>query len=260
MAFKEIPIDKIDTEDIKTRTRRVRAGLDDLKKNIEHVGLLHPIVVFPKDDRYELVAGSRRLLAVTELGWEEIPAMVLSPMDTTSAKIASISENVHRRALPLRDMVTVCGYLYDKLDGDVNAIAERLSVSVGTAKKYVALRLTPEPIKKMIEAGKIYRKDATKLVASTWPDEKKMVRLAEKMAEMTKEEKDRVTDVATVSPEASAEDIIKEASKPVKRVEVVLHLPMKYAEALDKAAKDMELTREDVAKTVLIDWLVERYV
>ena len=260
VVLKQIPIDKIDVEEAKTRTRRIRAGLDDLKRNIENVGLLHPIVVFPKDDRYELVAGSRRLIAVTELGWEKIPATVLSPMDTTTAKIASISENIHRRDLPFRDMVDVCGYLFDQLNGDVNAVARRLNVSLPTVTRYVALRLTPEPIKKKIEAGQLSRKDAQKLVGATWPDKEKMESLANKMEEMTREEKDRMVDIAIERPEAPPEEIMEEVKKPPKRVQLTIHLPSKYSEVLDKASQDMELSREDLAKTVLIDWLVERYV
>jgi ParB family chromosome partitioning protein len=61
-----------------SRHRKDMGDLASLAKSIQAVGLLHPIVVTP--DR-QLIAGQRRLAAVKELGWTEIPARVLDLAD-----------------------------------------------------------------------------------------------------------------------------------------------------------------------------------
>jgi hypothetical protein len=68
----------------------------------------------------------------------------------------------------------------------------------------------------------------------------------------------RFTDIVKEKPEASAEEIIEEAKKPRIEVRVVVHLTPKWAEILDKAADDIGMDREDLAKTAIIDWLTTR--
>src|SRR6188474_2267419 len=51
--------------------------LAELEASIKANGLLQPIVVRARgDNKWELVAGERRLRAVSRLGWSEIPAVV----------------------------------------------------------------------------------------------------------------------------------------------------------------------------------------
>ncbi|WP_327241514.1 ParB N-terminal domain-containing protein [Streptomyces sp. NBC_01320] len=48
--------------------------LDDLKASITAVGLLHLVVV---TQTHDLIAGERRLAAVRELGWSDVPVTVV---------------------------------------------------------------------------------------------------------------------------------------------------------------------------------------
>ena len=76
--------------------------LADLSQSIRENGLLQPIVVRPSPSReggrYELVAGERRLRAVAELQWEEIPVVVRDVDDRTLLVLALV-ENIQREAL-----------------------------------------------------------------------------------------------------------------------------------------------------------------
>jgi ParB family chromosome partitioning protein len=80
------------------RIRQAMEYMDELTENIQEFGLLEPIIVMRQQDgKYLLLAGQRRLAAVTKLGYDVIEAKVLSPMDTYHALMVEISENEQRQ-------------------------------------------------------------------------------------------------------------------------------------------------------------------
>ena len=56
------------------RHRKELGDIDGLAASIADVGLLHPIVV--KSDG-TLIAGERRLAAIKQLGWTEVPVTIV---------------------------------------------------------------------------------------------------------------------------------------------------------------------------------------
>lgn len=257
IKYELVPIDKIFISEGVVRVRRIKDGLDELKESIKRWGLLHPIVVFPKEDKYELVVGQRRFLACMELGWNTIPAMVISPLDTTEVKILSLTESRARAKLTHADMMYAIGSLYERY-GTVKAVAEALGVSESKALSYLALRIAPEPLKRMIEEAKLRKLDVRRVVEACYPDEEKMVKLAEEMVKLTALEKRRLTARARAKPKASVEALIKEAKRPPTEVRLVIHLPPKYEKTLRKAAEDLDIDYGDVLMTIIIDWLTEK--
>jgi len=78
MSFQDILVDEINISKV-VRTRTIEDDVDELKRSIQQSGFLCPIVVFPVNDGYELIAGTKRLLACMQLDWETIAAMIMSP-------------------------------------------------------------------------------------------------------------------------------------------------------------------------------------
>lgn len=74
--------------------------LQDLLDSLSEVGLLHPILVLPADDEghHEVLAGHRRLRAARRLGWEEVPARIVT-LDALRGELAALAENLVRKAL-----------------------------------------------------------------------------------------------------------------------------------------------------------------
>lgn len=90
----------IDTNLIDNPGRDARVHLemsefDDLVVSIREVGILQPILVRPRSDRYEVIAGNRRLQAARKLGLSQVPAMVRDASDTETA-IFRFEENLKR--------------------------------------------------------------------------------------------------------------------------------------------------------------------
>src|SRR5690606_16626857 len=73
-------------------------SLEGLKRSIQEVGMLQPILVVPDGPgRYRLVAGLRRLIAARLLEEETIAAIVLAP-DVDQRQVQLV-ENIQREDL-----------------------------------------------------------------------------------------------------------------------------------------------------------------
>ena len=83
------------------RQRRELPNIDILADSIKRLGLIHPIVI--RRDSNELVAGERRLAAVTSLGWTHINCQYADELDPLTLHAIELEENIKREALPWQD-------------------------------------------------------------------------------------------------------------------------------------------------------------
>jgi len=83
--------------DIKRNSEYLRHGtdVDTLKNSIESIGLINPLTINKEN---ELLAGSRRFQAITELGWTEVDVHVVD-RDLLQQELISIDENLVREPL-----------------------------------------------------------------------------------------------------------------------------------------------------------------
>jgi len=82
---------------IVNRSRKDLGNLTSLQASIEHVGLLHPVVV---DCENRLIVGERRLDVCKRSGWTEIPVTVVENLTEALALLqAERDENVERKDL-----------------------------------------------------------------------------------------------------------------------------------------------------------------
>lgn len=68
-------------------------SMDSETKQIE------PIIVRPKGERFELIAGERRLMAARRLEWDMIDAIVRTDVDDSVCALMALSENIDREDL-----------------------------------------------------------------------------------------------------------------------------------------------------------------
>ena len=93
-----LPLDSIK---IGSRFRRDHGDIGALARNIEAVGLLHPVVVTPSN---ELVCGERRIHAARLLGWQEIPARIV---DIDAIVLGEHAENELRKDFTVSERVAI---------------------------------------------------------------------------------------------------------------------------------------------------------
>jgi len=254
-----IPLDEVEISELNVRKTKVNTDIDSLAENMRKNGLLQPVVVLQGEGAYQLIIGQRRYLAAKKLGWEKINALVLGQIDPIKATILSMSENIHRRELPYRDMVNACDVLFDEYR-DINLIAEELGVSPQTVQNYLAHRLVPEPIKKMVEDKKISRQDALRVTNATMAaiidgDLEKPLTIAKEIAAMPKIQKKRVLEIAQSNPQLTVDKIIDNSKRASRRIKITLEFSDEYKSKLEIAAKDMDMDIQDVVKSAVIQWL-----
>lgn len=128
--------------------------LKELVLSIKEKGVIQPVIVRPKGDGYELIAGERRLRAAKESGMELIPAIIKDVKDDEALEIALI-ENIQRDNLnPIEEAKA-----YQRLSEEFSFTQEQISEKVGRNRASVSntLRLLrlPDKIKEEIYLGRI---------------------------------------------------------------------------------------------------------
>jgi len=92
VSLNELPIDAIIVKD---RHRRDMGDIKSLADSMNSLGLIHPVVVTPD---HQLVAGTRRLAAARELGWDVVPVTVIHSLGEAAALFeAERDENTCRK-------------------------------------------------------------------------------------------------------------------------------------------------------------------
>lgn len=95
--IKEIPVGKIFT---KSNVRKENDDqISNLMLDIQTNGLLQPIVVREVDNKYEIVAGHRRFLAVKNLGLATISCNILEDCSDKERLILQLTENIQRKSM-----------------------------------------------------------------------------------------------------------------------------------------------------------------
>lgn len=152
--YKDIETHLIDAPQHMIRLTIDQDYIKELAENIRTNGLLQAIVVKPRNDRYEIIAGHRRFLAVASLGWTKITAHIHDVPDIEIA-ISRASENITRvdmspieEGLTYKDLADSYGLSYD-------AIADRMGKSPGLIKRRIDLLKMPQEMQNAIHTGKI---------------------------------------------------------------------------------------------------------
>ncbi|MFA5421121.1 MAG: ParB/RepB/Spo0J family partition protein [Patescibacteria group bacterium] len=129
-------------------------ALNDLIESIKEHGIIQPLVVSKKGNKYELIAGERRFRSSVELNLDKVPVIVREVSDQKKLEIALI-ENLQRENLdPIESAIA-----YNQLVNEFNLTQEELAKKVGKSRSSVAniLRFLnlPEEIKEALSKKQI---------------------------------------------------------------------------------------------------------
>lgn len=122
------------TSPFQPRTNFDEENLKSLVESIREQGVIQPILVRKSDkNKYELIAGERRLRAVKILGMKKIPAILKSISDE-SAAIYALLENVQRENLnPVEEAIGL-----EKLIKKFKFTQEALAKKTGKSRSHIA--------------------------------------------------------------------------------------------------------------------------
>ena len=192
----KVSISSIVRNKFQPRRNFKKEQMDELTNSIKERGIIQPIVVRKQLDKYEIVAGERRLQAAQNAGLHEVPIVELQADDLKSLEFA-IVENVQRDDLnPIEEANG-----YKRLIDDFKYDQEKVAKFIGKSRAHIAnsLRLLTLPLEivKLIEDQKISQGHAKVLVgldnsiqlAKKIIDKKLSVRQAENLVRIYKSPK-----------------------------------------------------------------------
>jgi len=151
------------------RTRFNEETIRELAESIKAQGLLQPLLVRPKGNKYEIIAGERRFRAAKLAGLDFLPVVIKDIKDREAAEI-SLVENIQREDLNAVEEARAYRHLMD----NYGYTQEKVAGIIGKSRAHVAntMRILslPEEILQMIEAGQLTAGHARTLL--TLPDSK----------------------------------------------------------------------------------------
>lgn len=188
-------------------------ALNELAASIKEHGVLQPIVVIAKGNKYEIVAGERRWRAAQIAELDKIPAIVRTLTNQHRLEIALI-ENLQRQDLNPLETATAYYKLQQQFNLTLDEIGKRVGgKAVSTISNILRLLGLPREAKEALVEGKISEGHARQILAIKEEDIQKelleliikndwSVRKAEQYVVGYKEgKKDKDTAVAKVKTE-----------------------------------------------------------
>ena len=163
--------DKISISSIvpnKNQPRKIfeKQALEDLSNSIKERGIIQPLIVRKSEDqndKYELIAGERRLQAAQSAGFHEVPVVILQADNLKSLELAII-ENVQRKDLNAIEEAES----YKNLIENFNYDQDKVSKFIGKSRSHIAnsIRLLslPDKITEMIRSEKLSQGHAKILI------------------------------------------------------------------------------------------------
>lgn len=145
----ELDVESIDPNPNQPRDSFDPQELDALSASIKEHGVLQPVVVRKVDQRYELIAGERRLRAVKSLKLKTIPAIVRSFDEQQSLELALI-ENIQREQLNPVETAAAYEKLISQFNLAIKEVAKRVGRDQSTIKNTLRLLKLPTEAKRAL--------------------------------------------------------------------------------------------------------------
>jgi ParB family chromosome partitioning protein len=192
-----VPIDAIDPNP--NQPRQVMGDLSELIASISEKGIIEPLIVRQRGDRFQIIAGERRYQAAVQAGVRDVPVVVREVDDAEVIELALI-ENLQRKDLTpfeeaeaMQGLAERCGYTHEDL-------ARRLGKSRTAVTESLALMAMPPEVRTLCRLADISSKSLLlQVVRQDTPQ--KMTALIEKIASQGGVTRQQLRD-ATAKPKA----------------------------------------------------------
>ena len=212
-----IAIDLIEKNPYQPRETFDEKSIEELAESIKEKGIIQPIIVREKEDKYQIVAGERRFLAAKRAHLTSIPAIVKNFTDKEAAEIALI-ENIQRKDLNPIEEALAYKRLIDNFGYTQEEVAKRVGKDRATIANSLRLLKLPDEIIQMLKKGEISQGHARAILALK--DEKSQKELAKKI-------KDKKLTVRETEREVYQNQQIEQLKELEEKLKRTLSIPVK---------------------------------
>ena len=171
-----LPIDQLDPNP--NQPRQVMGDLSELVASIAEKGIIEPIIVRRRQDRFQIIAGERRYQAAVQAGLAEVPAIIRDIDDDEVTEIALI-ENLQRKDLTPFEEAEALAQLSERAGLTHDQIAKRLGKSRTAVTETLTLNQMPEDVRNLCRLADIHSKSLLLQIVRQ-SDHEKMVALIER--------------------------------------------------------------------------------
>ncbi len=161
----DIPVARIKANPFQPRMDFDPEALEELKNSIQENGVIQPITVRKVDNFYELIAGERRLRAVSDLGFETIPAYIIQVDGKEKMLEMAIIENVQRERLNPIEQANAYQRLIDECNLTQEEVAQKIGKDRTTITNMLRLLKLPNHIQESVQKEEISMGHARALLA-----------------------------------------------------------------------------------------------
>ena len=139
-----IPIKQITTNPYQPRSNFSDENITELANSIKNLGIVQPITVRKVgDNKFQLIAGERRLRASKKIGLKAIPSFIKNSNDEEMLEIALV-ENIQRKDLDPIEIALSLKRLIDEVSLTQEQLSNKLGKKRSTISNYIRLlRLDP---------------------------------------------------------------------------------------------------------------------
>ena len=229
-TVKDIDVDNINPGRFQPRANFDETKLEELTNSIQMHGIISPILVRELGlNKYEVIAGERRLRASKKAGLKTIPCLVDQKKDQDALESALI-ENLQREDLNAVEEARG----YDRLKREFGLTQDDVAKSTGKARSTIAnsIRLLSLPAKvlDLLSSGQI-EKGHAKLLASLNPSE------AEAAAQNIIKNKLTVKDLSNLSNKKSNNKALLKKTKDTDLLNIKQEMSEGFGHKIETEAK-----------------------
>lgn len=152
--FKIISLDLIDDPERPMRHDLSPESVEDLVQSIRQVGIIEPLVVKPKGDRYEIIAGHRRALAAGIANVAQVPCYVVNATKE-QGELLKIHENLYRADVRPSDEADHYKYLIEHHKMSPVRLAKLINKSESYVTDRLAIFNYPPELRHALDTGEI---------------------------------------------------------------------------------------------------------
>ena len=239
--IKLININIIDPNPSQPRRVFDSQGICELADSIAENGLISPVTVRKAGDRYQLIAGERRLMAFRLLGEREIPA-IIEAADDDRAAIMALVENMQRRDLSFIEEIRAILLLINKLNLTQQQIAAKLGFAQSTIANKLRLLQLPLNLLENLAAQGLGERHARALLPLVGDD--RLEKIAEKM--ISDEQVERLVESVKSQKLHSGSRILV-----VKELRLFTNAISKAVDAMNEAGIDADTKKTEDENTIV---------
>lgn len=145
---------RVSPNPLQPRKQVDEGALEELAASIREKGVLQPLIVRPKGEGYEIVAGERRWRAALRAGLKAVPVIVKEVSDLEALELALV-ENLQRQDLNPLEEAEAYRTLIEEFGYTQEEVARRVGKDRSSVANALRLLKLPEEVKEALKEGRI---------------------------------------------------------------------------------------------------------